>query len=405
MRTPDADTATKATGQPTFLDLGWDVMRQRKEEGVRGISREWSRWRCHVATAPFATKDVGEIETVEIIDWTREMARKDCANTKEGKISRATIQRALSLVSAVMAEAVVRGLAKTNPCTGVKIKKRADENSIKPKWTFFTLDEERAIAACETIPEVARLPILFALYTGIRQGELCNLELVDLHVDGDSPEAFIQYGAPGHLPPKSGKTRRVPLIPQAVAVARRWLELLPTFAPSNPGGLAFPTANGKRRQQGKPLGRSGTFAAYLKLAGIEKHARWHDLRHGCASSLIGGWWGRRWPLQEVKVMLGHSSVTITERYAHLADTVLQDAARATVIVEELKPVAEPTMKGANDGADRKRVFARGSEYVRKHLDNTGALKRIASRLESAARSATSFARKVAGKVKDVRHAA
>ena len=50
----------------------------------------------------------------------------------------------------------------------------------------------------------------------------------------------------------------------------------------------------------------------------------HDLRHTCASWLVMA--GR--PILEVREMLGHASVTMTERYAHLAPDKLKDAARA-----------------------------------------------------------------------------
>jgi len=314
-----------------FNELLPQVMIQRDREGIRGLSREASRVRCHISTAPFATMPLSAIETIHIIEWTRELSQKNCAgHHSKDKLATATIHRCLSLVSAVMQEALVRGLVKTNPCFGVKLKKRADEKSTKVKWKYFPLDEEIAIATCEAIPRAARLAILFALYTGLRQGEQCNLEMPDLFLDGPNPRVTVRYGAPGHLPPKNGKVEDVPLIPQAIEVCREWLALLPTFAPENPHNLVFPTARGKRRQQGKPLGRSSTFKEYLTLAGVP-HARWHDLRHGCASALIGGWWGRKWPITEVRGMLRHSSVTVTERYATLAGSVLQEAARATVI--------------------------------------------------------------------------
>jgi hypothetical protein len=38
--------------------------------------------------------------------------------------------------------------------------------------------------------------------------------------------------------------------------ARRWLEILPRYAPKNPLGLMFPTRTGSRRQKGKHLHRS-----------------------------------------------------------------------------------------------------------------------------------------------------
>src|SRR5690606_26232308 len=47
------------------------------------------------------------------------------------------------------------------------------------------------------------------------------------------------------------------------------------------------------------------------------------------SSLVAGWWGRVWRIEEVRDLLGHSSVKVTERYAHLAPSVLQAAAAVT----------------------------------------------------------------------------
>jgi len=59
--------------------------------------------------------------------------------------------------------------------------------------------------------------------------------------------------------------------------------------------------------------RVDRFREWLRAAGIERRVRWHDLRHTCASSLVAGWWGRQWSLEEVREMLGHSSVLVTER--------------------------------------------------------------------------------------------
>jgi hypothetical protein len=88
--------------------------------------------------------------------------------------------------------------------------------------------------------------------------------------------------------------------------------------------------------EGKPR-KVDLFKRHLAAAGIaaeRRHdrqpVRWHDLRHSCASSLVAGWWGRRWTLEEVKEHLGHSSITITQRYAHLAESALQVAAAGTV---------------------------------------------------------------------------
>lgn len=59
---------------------------------------------------------------------------------------------------------------------------------------------------------------------------------------------------------------------------------------------------------------------------------------------LAGIWGRRWSLAEVRDVLGHSSVTITERYAHLCERVLDTAAaetRGLVPVAPAPPVVAP----------------------------------------------------------------
>jgi integrase len=119
--------------------------------------------------------------------------------------------------------------------------------------------------------------------------------------------------------------RRVELFGLGLDAARRWMERLPTYAKTNPHGIVFATARGCRR----PKGRFRYWKQYLKAIGITRRVRFHDLRHTCASSLVAGWWGRAWRLEEVKVMLGHYSVTMTERYAHLAQSVLRTAAHET----------------------------------------------------------------------------
>ncbi|MBX3216910.1 MAG: site-specific integrase [Labilithrix sp.] len=393
----------------TFRALAKEVLEQRERDGVRGLDRELSRFRCHIDTAAFATKDVAELTHRDIRAWLRAMAQKDAEGPGEKrKLSRQTIDRCKSLVSAIFVEAVERELREDNPCDNVRSKKRVDESDTRVKWAYLTPEEQSQIARCEAIPKADRIMIRFTIGTGLRQGEWRHLELPDLVVHGDDPHVHVRIagrrnGKP--LPPKSGKTRKVPLFGDALAAALEWVALLPTYAPANPENLAFPTTSGRLRQQGKPFGRSGTLRGYYQAAGIKlrPHLHFHALRHTFASNLISGALTRRWSMQEVQVLMGHSSIMVTQRYAHLGEDAIAVAVRETVA--GLHAVAEPVLMGANDGADRKRVFARGAEQVRKHLENTGALKRIASRLESAARGAASFARRVAGKVTRTRHAA
>ena len=59
---------------------------------------------------------------------------------------------------------------------------------------------------------------------------------------------------------------------------------------------------------------AGSFRTALKRAGI-KDFRFHDLRHTSASYLIM----RGASLKSVQQQLGHTTLKMTERYAHLSD--------------------------------------------------------------------------------------
>ncbi len=317
-----------------FLDLAHEVMAQRERDGVRGLDREWSRFNCHVQNAPFASDDIKVIGPPAVRAWLRIMAQKRALGYgPERPLSRQTIARCRSLVSAVFVEGVEREIIEMNPCDAVKDRKRVDESDTKEKWGYLTLEEQRTFADCESIPKADRLMVAFAVHTGLRQGEQHHLELADLVTDGPDPHVVVRYGSRSKtgkkLPPKSGKRRTVPLFGVGLEVAREWLALLPTYCPDNAQGLVFPSPRGRIRHQGKPLGTTGQLKAYLAEVDITRRIRWHDLRHTCATNLVTGVLGRRWTIEEVQVVMGHSSITITQRYAHLGEDAIKRAARET----------------------------------------------------------------------------
>lgn len=65
-------------------------------------------------------------------------------------------------------------------------------------------------------------------------------------------------------------------------------------------------------------------AAALKKAGIQRHVRFHDLRHTAASLLAAG----KVDLAYISKHLGHSSQRVTERYRHLVESHLAETIRA-----------------------------------------------------------------------------
>ena len=73
--------------------------------------------------------------------------------------------------------------------------------------------------------------------------------------------------------------------------------------------LVFPGKNLKT-----PVDLRTPFETALKRAGIEDF-RWHDLRHSCASYLAMN--GAS--LAEIAEILGHKTLQMVKRYAHLSD--------------------------------------------------------------------------------------
>lgn len=300
------------SGGITVLEFGkgWLDAREINRE-IAAVKKYRSVWKTHVAGDAIAKMAVKHVRRVHILEWV--------GRVKKGR-ARGTVLKALSLLSRLFQHALDRELVKSNPCASIELPR---ERRTHNPWTHLIPEEQAKLIDAGN--DEQRCLIAFAIGTGLRAGELVSLRLADLHVDVPEPHAVIRYGSKDDAT-KSGKIRHVPLFGWALEAARTWLRLLPTFAKKNPKKIVFPGKHGGFRSAEHPL-RWNVWTSLLAKAGIKRRFRWHDLRHTCASSLVSGWWGRVWTLQEVKEMLGHSSITVTERYAHLAETALKLAAK------------------------------------------------------------------------------
>jgi hypothetical protein len=115
------------------------------------------------------------------------------------------------------------------------------------------------------------------------------------------------------------KTRHVPLNDEAMTALRHWREQ------SGGGHGVFEIATGLKTAWSHILKRA-------KITGF----RWHDLRHHFASRLVQ----RGVPLNTVRDLLGHSSIAMSLRYAHLAP----DEWREAVAKPNDKPILALTMR-------------------------------------------------------------
>jgi integrase len=154
--------------------------------------------------------------------------------------------------------------------------------------------------------------VLLTMNTGLRRGEL--LKLCWSSVDFNRRLLTVEGRNA-----KSRQTRHVPLNDEAAYVLHRWREQ------SGDKGRLFEVATGFKT----------SWAKLLKRAGITRF-RWHDLRHHFASRLVQ----RGVPLNTVRDLLGHSTVQMSLRYAHLAP----DQRREAVAKLNEKPILALTMR-------------------------------------------------------------
>jgi len=148
--------------------------------------------------------------------------------------------------------------------------------------------------------DVALFTLLYG--AGLRLGEALMLDLIDLPGD---------HGALRVLG-KGSKPRLVPLLPVVRAAIARYLEYRPGAMPDSP---LFLGARGGRLD---PAVAQKSLRIYRRLAGLPEHATPHALRHSFATHLLGA--GA--DLRAIQELLGHASLSTTQRYTAVDATGL-----------------------------------------------------------------------------------
>jgi integrase len=193
-----------------------------------------------------------------------------------------------------------------------------------PDFDFLTFEEAGELLA--GAEREWRAMIALGLKAGLRQGEMLALRWTD--VDLDAGRLSVRRNTwLGHIgTPKGGKGRDVPLCETAVRELRAHRRSS-TLVFSASAGAAL-TANACRGPLLRACARAG-----LRRIG------WHVLRHTFASHLVM----RGAPLKAVQELLGHSTIEMTMRYAHLSPEVGRQVVRLLDRVERREPRAPNMM--------------------------------------------------------------
>lgn len=243
--------------------------------------------------------------------------------SKQGKpYSTATIKHQLVLLKRLYNLAKRWGVYEgPNPMDRVEVPKLDNQ-----KTEFLTNEElSRLLDILENWPRKDTVAFIkFALFTGLRRGELFKLTWQDVD---------FERGMVTLREPKGGKTQTLPVSPPALAVLKS-LEMTSTYV--------FPGKNGQQRTDFK-----GPWRRIRKAAGLPENFRFHGLRHNFASTLVSA----GYDLLVVKELLTHKDVKTTQRYAHLSPGVLQQAALNSG--ELFKPKIKEEAIAENGGRVRK----------------------------------------------------
>ena len=211
------------------------------------------------------------------------------------RITGSTVNRYKSTLSAVFIYFIQHPEYKRIGFTNPVRKESVSSFSENPaKQRFLSKEEQKnLLKACQNSHwNKLYLLVLMALTTGARKGELLALKWSE--IDLNERTASLPTS-------KNGKPKLLPLTQPVIEELFKYRQ--------NNSSLVFHSTVSKEHA----FDPKKAWLSALKVSEIG-HIRFHDLRHTAASNLVRV--GRS--LFEVGTLLGHSSTSMTARYAHLA---------------------------------------------------------------------------------------
>ena len=211
------------------------------------------------------------------------------------EVKKCSVDRNLQVLRRFFNWCIEQGLAAENPVRHVKFF-RADTKRLR----YLTNEEYQLLL--DEATKVKRSPFLreaieMAVHTGLRRGNLFSLRWE--WVDWLNRLVRVPHT-------KSGRPHAVPFNATALAALQR------LWSARSDGPYVFAHVTGQNAGEAVRDLKKG-FRRAVENAGLEDF-RWHDMRHTFASWLVM----RGASLRAVAELLGHQTMQMTMRYAHLS---------------------------------------------------------------------------------------
>lgn len=246
-----------------------------------------------------------------LYEITMEMVEK-FKSERIKEVSPARVNRNISCLKSMFNRAIEWGKIENNPVIKVKLLK---ENNKRLRY----LEKEEITNLISNCSEYLKPIVIIALNTGMRKGEIFRLEWN--HIDFKRGIIYI-------LDTKNGEKREIPI--------NKMAEVALISVKRNPDS-PYIFCN----KEGKPFSDITTsFFTAMKKTGIINF-RFHDLRHTFASQLVMS----GIDLNTVRELLGHKSLNMTLRYAHLSSDHKKRA--VDILNEQIVPIQSLSIKEEN----------------------------------------------------------
>ncbi len=277
----------------TWKERAW--IKPWQAEGRRPGKKSWEAdlsALSHLVPA-FQRKRLDEITSSQVEVYKN--ARLAALTQHKTPVAPATVRLELALLKGMFTKAVAEGQAHNNPVKGISMP-QADNR----RKRVVSADEWGRLLP--ELPAHLKGPMTVALFTGSRIGAVLALRKADVRFgDGGAEVTLVKT--------KRDRQQRIPVLGPALDV------LWAACKDKAPGDLLF-------TYRGKPIRdyRTG-WANACERAGLLDPPHVHDLRRTAGTRMLEA--GA--DLITVRDVLGHSTVSTTERYLHPAARRLREA--------------------------------------------------------------------------------
>lgn len=232
-------------------------------------------------------------------------------STRLTEVKPSTVNIQLTTIKAIFNIAIRFGWLNSNPCNSIR------KISIPQKDILSFNQIEIKLILSNTDNIMMNRFIRFALLTGCRLNEICNVQWKDVNFQ----DSILNIANKDNFQTKSGKQRLIPISDELFKLLNEMLEQKPgenILSFYNPDYYIFSIRYGKRVLKEYV---SKAFKKILRRCNFPDRYHFHCLRHTFITNLIKSGVN----INFVKEIAGHSDIKTTMQYIHIVTNDLREA--------------------------------------------------------------------------------